>query len=87
MKIRMLETTPGSIDGVRVMPYEAGAEYDLTGSPGERSLASAFVNAGLAEEVATDSADQNHEPESPSAPEQTFVEPAENKRQKFIKGK
>lgn len=52
MKIRMLKTVPGSLDGIRVTTYEAGKEYDLTGTPGARDLAQAFVGARMATEVA-----------------------------------
>lgn len=38
-KIRMLETTPGSLDGVSVTSFVAGREYDVP-----ESLATAFVN-------------------------------------------
>jgi hypothetical protein len=51
MKIRMLSTVPGSIDGISVTSYEAGQEYDLTASAGAIELADAFVGACLAEEV------------------------------------
>jgi hypothetical protein len=51
MKILMLSTEPGSVDGIRVALYEAGQEYDLTATVGARELAEAFVGAGRAEEV------------------------------------
>jgi len=51
MRIRMLKTAPGSIDGVRITSYEAGQEYDLSSTPSERFLASNFVSAQLAEEA------------------------------------
>lgn len=65
MKIKMLSTQSGSIDGVRVSPYVADAEYDLTGSAGERDLAAAFIGARMAVEVGT----------APAAP--VVVPPAE----------
>lgn len=52
MKIRMLKTVPGSLDGIHVTTYEDGKEYDLTGTPGARDLAQAFVGARMAVEVA-----------------------------------
>jgi hypothetical protein len=55
MTIRMLSTTPGSVDGIRVATYEAGVEYALDGSSGEQELARAFVDAGLAEQVGAES--------------------------------
>lgn len=48
MKIRMIKTENGSVDGIRVKAYEAGKEYDLTRTDGERELANAFVNARMA---------------------------------------
>jgi hypothetical protein len=56
MKIRMLSTAPGSVDGIRVSSYEQGQEYDLTGAAGAQELAAAFVGSGLAEEVGAKSA-------------------------------
>lgn len=50
MKIRMLKSAPGSVDGIRVGMYEVGQEYDLTATAGSRDLAISFVGAGLAEE-------------------------------------
>lgn len=51
MKIRMLSPQKGSLDGCHVMTYENDKEYDLTGTDGARSLAAAFVAAGMAAEV------------------------------------
>lgn len=48
MKIRMTQTAPGSVDGIRVQQYEAGSEYGLSDSPGAIDLAQAFVGAGFA---------------------------------------
>lgn len=61
MKIIMLKTENGSIDGIRVKSYEIGTEHDLTGCAGSRSLAAAFVGAGMAREVEA-------EPEAEAAP-------------------
>jgi hypothetical protein len=51
MKVRMLSSAPGSIDGIHVVMYEVDQEYDLTTTAGSRDLAAAFVDAGLAEEL------------------------------------
>lgn len=51
MKIIMLSTAHGSIDGIRVASYEADQEYDLSMTAGARDLAAVFVDAGLAKEV------------------------------------
>lgn len=50
MRIKMLRTERGSVDGVRVAVYRAGEEYDLA-SPGGRDLATAFIGAGVAVEI------------------------------------
>jgi hypothetical protein len=50
MRICMLTTLPGSVDGFRVTTYAEGVEYDLGTTDGERALAKAFVDAGFAEE-------------------------------------
>lgn len=51
MKIRMLSTQNGSLDGIKVAKYEAGVEYDLSATAGGRALAQAFVGACMAVEV------------------------------------
>lgn len=48
MKIKMLSTQNGSVDGIRVKSYAADTEHDLSDSVGARSLAKAFVDAGMA---------------------------------------
>jgi hypothetical protein len=62
MKIKMITTVPGSVDGCRVSTYEAGKEYDLSSTPGERDLAAAFVGANFAAEVEGDAAPAGAEP-------------------------
>jgi len=56
MKIRMLSTQNGSLDGIRVAIYEAGKEYDLSESVGARALAKAFVDARMAIQAPPDPA-------------------------------
>jgi len=51
MKVCMLSAVPGSVDGIRVVTYEAGVEYDLGATAGERALAQALIEAGFAEET------------------------------------
>jgi hypothetical protein len=51
VKIKMIETQRGSVDGCRIATYVAGAEYDLSGSAGALDLAQAFIGAGFAEPV------------------------------------
>lgn len=48
MKIRMLSTQKGSIDGIHLATYESGSVHDLSGSKGERELAAVFVREGWA---------------------------------------
>jgi hypothetical protein len=51
MKIRMLKSAPGSIDGRRTALYEAGQEYDLSANAGARELATSFVAAHFARAI------------------------------------
>lgn len=54
MKIKMLSTQNGSLDGIRISSYQAGSVYDLSDSPGAISLAKAFLGARMAIEVPPD---------------------------------
>jgi hypothetical protein len=45
MKIRMLQSTKGSPDGIEVRQYEAGTKYDVP-----EELAAVFLSQGWAEE-------------------------------------
>ena len=47
----MKSTQNGSADGFRVGVYLADSEHRLSDSPGERALAKAFIDAGMAVEV------------------------------------
>ena len=51
MKIRMSRTQRGAADGVTVITYEAGQEYELGESPRALDLALVFLGQGWAEEV------------------------------------
>lgn len=48
MKIKMLSTQKGSINGIQVATYEAESVHDLSASKGERELAAVFVREGWA---------------------------------------
>ena len=54
MLVKMKKTTLGSKDGIAVQKYEAGKEYELP-----EKLASAFISAGVAEEIKSASAPAN----------------------------
>lgn len=54
MKIKMLSTQKGSIDGIHLAVYETGSVHDLRSSKGERELATVFVREGWAVEVPPD---------------------------------
>lgn len=56
MKIQMLSTQNGSIDGIHLSVYKIGSVHDLTGSKGERDLAAVFVREGWAVEAPPDPA-------------------------------
>jgi hypothetical protein len=54
MKIKMLSTQKGSIDGIHLATYEAGSVHNLSASKGERELATVFVREGWAVEAPPD---------------------------------
>jgi hypothetical protein len=56
MRIRMLKTENGSVDGIRVQLYVEGEKYDLNATDGERELAAAFVGSGMAVDLAEEPA-------------------------------
>lgn len=60
----MLSTQNGSVDGIRVKSYAADTEHDLSDSVGARSLAKAFVGAGMAEAIPPDR--RTEQPEQPA---------------------
>lgn len=70
MHIKMTSTQIGSVDGIRAAEYAEGREYDLTNTDGERELASAFVDAGMAVEVGSKSKPQ----ESQDSPDNNAME-------------
>lgn len=74
MKIRMLSTAPGSVDGIRVVRYRADQEYDLGETEGALDLAAAFVASKLAVRAGEDQA------ASPVAPLTTIEAPADAPR-------
>ncbi len=53
MKIRMLCDKSGSVDGVVILRYLAGKEYDMTKTSGHVELAKTFVSQNWAV-IATD---------------------------------
>ena len=53
MKIRMLCDQSGSVDGVVILRYLAGQEYDMTKTSGHVELATTFVSQNWAV-IATD---------------------------------
>lgn len=71
MRIRMLKTESGSVDGIRVRSYEKDSDYVLASTDGELSLAAAFVGAGLAVDLggASGSTAVKAEPSAPIDPE------------------
>ncbi|MBG6222797.1 MULTISPECIES: hypothetical protein [unclassified Janthinobacterium] len=52
MKIKMLKTMPGSIDGVTVIELQAGAEYTMTDAARGQRRAAAYFRRDEAVEVA-----------------------------------
>ena len=56
MKIKMLSTQKGSIDGIHLATYESGSVHDLSASKGERELATVFIRERWAVEALPDPA-------------------------------
>ena len=54
MKIKMLSTQKGSIDGIHLATYEAGSVHAMSASKGERELSAVFIREGWAIEVPPD---------------------------------
>lgn len=46
MKVKMLQSVNGKVNGVRMGPYTSGHEYDL-----DKKLAELFIGSAMAEEV------------------------------------
>lgn len=51
MKIKMLKTIPGSIDGVTVIELQAGTEYTMTDAARGVRRGTAYIRRGEAVEV------------------------------------
>jgi hypothetical protein len=86
MKINMLRTVPGSINGITIQTFDEGVEYDL---PNE--LADAFILKGYAENLEAEQMEQKVvEPEqtkeSEDHPERTVDELREIAKSMGIKG-
>ncbi len=55
MRIRMLRTQTGSVDGYRIDTYQTGAEYDMGKTEKHTDLARVFLREGWAESVENES--------------------------------
>jgi hypothetical protein len=51
MKIRMLKSVPGSVDGTTVRTFAKDEEHDLSATEGSRDLAAVFLREKWAEEA------------------------------------
>jgi hypothetical protein len=81
MRIRMLRHQYGSPDGVTLLVYEQGHEYDLSGGERALDLAAVFVREGWAVEVKPEPVEPVVEAKAePEAPENKAIDFApENK--------
>lgn len=61
MKVKMIKTTDGSVDGAHVSSFEKGKTYDLSGSAGERDLAQSFVESDRAKQIGPDDKDEDEQ--------------------------
>ena len=62
MKIKMLKTIPGSIDGVTVIELQAGTEYTMTDAARGQRRAAAYFRRGEAVEVIDSAANSDQAP-------------------------
>lgn len=86
MKIKMLKTVPGSLNGITIQTFEEGVEYDLP-----KELADAFISKGYAENLEAGLMEQKViEPEEAKEPgdhpERTVDELKEIAKSMGIKG-
>ena len=75
MKIRMLCDQSGSVDGVVILRYLAGQEYDMTKTIGHVDLAKTFVSQNWAVVVATDKQVIDHDKQIKDSTERGASEP------------
>ena len=75
MKIRMLCDQSGSVDGVVILRYLAGKEYDMTKTSGHVDLAKTFVSQNWAVVVATDKQVIDHDKQIKDSTERGASEP------------
>ena len=74
MKIRMLCDQSGSVDGVVILRYLAGKEYDMTKTSGHVELAKTFVSQNWAV-IATDKQVIDHDKQIKDSTERGTGEP------------
>ena len=74
MKIRMLCDQSGSVDGVVILRYLAGKEYDMTKTSGHVELAKTFVSQNWAV-IATDKQVIDHDKQIKDSTERGASEP------------
>ena len=74
MKIRMLCDQSGSVDGVVILRYLAGQEYDMTKTSGHVDLATTFVSQNWAV-IATDKQVIDHDKQIKDSTERGASEP------------
>ena len=74
MKIRMLCDQSGSVDGVVILRYLAGQEYDMSKTSGHVELAKTFVSQNWAV-IATDKQVIDHDKQVENSTERGASEP------------
>lgn len=74
MRIRMLCDQSGSVDGVVILRYLAGQEYDMTKTSGHVELAKTFVSQNWAV-IATDKQVIDHDKQIKDSTERGASEP------------
>jgi hypothetical protein len=74
MKIRMLCDQSGSVDGVVILRYLAGQEYDMTKTSGHVELAKTFISQNWAV-IATDKQVIDHDKQIKNSTDSRASEP------------
>jgi len=75
MRIKMLHTTTGSHDGIRIHTYEKGEEFEVGGGHMPDDLAKAFLESGAAEELGKDK-------KAPPGPSETKTDTGKDDKKK-----
>lgn len=78
MRIKMVETTSGSYDGIHIRTYDKDQEFEVGDGYMPADLARAFVDSGAAKELGTPA--KKGTPPGPSETKEDEKKPDEKKK-------